>query len=86
MSQRVGVRELRQKLAEYIESSVPIEVVRHGHTVGFFIPVPRRPGQSEREALLAAGRRMDAELARLGVTEDELLADFSRWRKAKRGK
>lgn len=86
MSQRVGVRELRQKLAEYIESAVPIEVMRHGQTVGFFIPVPRRPGQGEREALLAAGQRMDEELARLGVTEDELLADFSRWRKNRRGK
>ena len=53
---------------------------------GFFIPVPRRPGQGEREALLAAGRRMDEELARLGLTEDELLANFRRWRKTRRGK
>jgi hypothetical protein len=34
------------------------------------------PGRSEREALLAAGRRMDAELARLGLTEDELDANI----------
>lgn len=86
MTERVGVRELRQKLAEYLESGEPIEVMRHGQTVGFFIPVPRRPGQSEREALLAAGRRMDAELARLGLTEDELAADFRRRRKARGGK
>jgi antitoxin (DNA-binding transcriptional repressor) of toxin-antitoxin stability system len=86
VTERVGVRELRQKLAEYLESGEPIEVMRHGQTVGFFIPVPRRPGQSEREALLAAGRRMDAELARLGLTEDELAADFRRRRKARGGK
>ena len=48
--------------------------------------VPRRPGQGEREALLAAGRRLDAELARLGLTEEELLADFKRWRKIRRSK
>jgi antitoxin (DNA-binding transcriptional repressor) of toxin-antitoxin stability system len=86
MSERIGVRELRQKLAEYLETGEPIEVTRHGQTVGFFIPVPRRPGQGEREALLAAGRRMDEELARLGLTEDELLVNFRRWRKTRRGK
>jgi antitoxin (DNA-binding transcriptional repressor) of toxin-antitoxin stability system len=86
VTERVGVRELRQKLTEYLESGEPIEVMRHGQTVGFFFPVPRRPGQSEREALVAAGRRMDAEFARLGLTEDELLADFRRRRKARGGK
>ncbi len=86
MGVRIGIRELRDKLASYMESSVPIEVTRHGQTVGFYIPVPRRPGQAEREALLEAGRRMQAELARLGVTEEELVADFKRWRKARRAK
>lgn len=80
MGLRVGMRELRDKLAEYLESSVPIEVTRHGQTIGFYIPVPKRPTQSERDALLEAGRRMQAELTRLGITEDELAADFKAWR------
>jgi antitoxin (DNA-binding transcriptional repressor) of toxin-antitoxin stability system len=83
MGVRIGIRELRDKLASYMESTVPIEVTRHGQTIGFYIPVPKRPGQAEREALLEAGRRMQAELARLGVTEEELVADFKRWRKAR---
>jgi antitoxin (DNA-binding transcriptional repressor) of toxin-antitoxin stability system len=86
MGIRIGIRELRDKLASYMESTVPIEVTRHGQTVGFYIPVPKRPGQAEREALLEAGRRMQAELARLGVTEEELVADFKRWRKARPAK
>ena len=86
MGVRIGIRELRDKLASYMESTVPIEVTRHGQTVGFYIPVPRRPGQAEREALLEAGRRMRVELARLGLTEEELVADFKRWRKARRAK
>ncbi len=57
MSLRVGVRELRDKLAEYLEASMPIEVTRHGQTIGFYIPVPKKPSQSERDALLEAGRR-----------------------------
>ncbi len=45
MTQRVGVRELREKLSSFLESSEPIEVTRHGQTIGFFIPVPKLPGQ-----------------------------------------
>jgi len=81
MSLRIGMRELRAKLAEYLESSTPIEVTRHGQTVGFYIPVPKHPNQSERAALIEAGRRMQEEMIRLGITEDELSLDFKAWRK-----
>lgn len=81
MSLRIGMRELREKLAEYLESSYPIEVTRHGKTIGFYIPVPRRQNQSERDAMLEAGRRMQEELARLGITEEELSGDFRNWRR-----
>lgn len=85
MSLRIGMRELREKLAEYLESTVPIEVTRHGQTIGFYIPVPKRPSQSERDALLEAGRRMQEEMTRLGITEEELAADFKTWRKGRDG-
>jgi antitoxin (DNA-binding transcriptional repressor) of toxin-antitoxin stability system len=75
------MRELREKLSEYLESSVPIEVTRHGQSIGFYIPVPKRLTQSERDALLEAGSRMREEMARLGITEDELTSDFKTWRK-----
>lgn len=81
MSLRIGMRELREKLAEYLESTYPIEVTRHGKTIGFYIPVPRRQNQSERDAMLEAGRRMQEELARLGITEEELSGDFRNWRR-----
>lgn len=80
MTQRVGVRELREKLSTFLESSVPIEITRHGQTIGFFIPIPKRPGQAEREALLEAGKRLDEELFRLGLKEDQLLEEFKAWR------
>jgi antitoxin (DNA-binding transcriptional repressor) of toxin-antitoxin stability system len=81
MTQRVGVRELREKLSLFLESSTPIEVTRHGQTIGFFIPVPKRPSQLEREALLEAGRRLDEELVRLGLKEDELMEEFKDWKR-----
>jgi antitoxin (DNA-binding transcriptional repressor) of toxin-antitoxin stability system len=80
MTQRIGVRELREKLSSFLDSSEPIEVTRHGQTIGFFIPILRRPGQAEREALREAGKRMDEELIRLGLKEDELLEEFKQWR------
>jgi len=81
MTQRIGVRELREKLSTFLESSEPLEVTRHGQTIGFFIPIPRRPGQAERDALLEAGKRLDEELIRLGLKEDELLNEFKQWRR-----
>ena len=81
MSLRIGMLELRAKLAEYLESSTPIEVTRLGQTIGLYIPVPKPPNQSERAALIEAGRRMQLEMTRLGITEDELPLDFKAWRK-----
>lgn len=34
---KVGIREFRADLAEYIAASTPVAVTRHGQTVGFFI-------------------------------------------------
>ena len=35
MGVRIGIREPGQKVASYMESTVPIEVTRHGQTVGW---------------------------------------------------
>jgi len=47
-------------------------VTRHEQTIGFFIPIQKKPGQAQREALLEAEKRMDDELIRLGLKEDDL--------------
>lgn len=52
---------------------------RSGHTGDRAV----RPGQAEREALLEAGHRMQAELDRLGLTEEDLFTDFKSWRKVR---
>ncbi len=81
MAARVGIRELRAKLASHLESATPIEVTRHGRTIGLYVPLPEQGGLDDRERLLQAGRLMQAELERLGLTEEELSADFKAWRK-----
>lgn len=45
-----------------------------------YVPLPQQGELSDRERLLEAGRLMQAELERLGLSEDELSADFRAWR------
>ncbi len=81
----VGIRDFRENLATYLlESDAPVAITRHGDTIGYFIPARRKRSEAERTALKEAAAQLDALLAAKGVTEDELVADFKRWRKAKR--
>lgn len=55
-----------------------------GKTFGYVIPARRKRTDAERAALREAAARMDEVLSAMGVTEDELAADFKRFRAAKR--
>lgn len=77
---RIGIRELRARLASVLETSTPIEITRHGEPIGFYVPLPRHAGPQQRAQLLEAGRAMQAELLRHGLSEEDLLADFKSWR------
>ncbi len=78
---KVGIREFRSDLAEYIASSKPVAVTRHGQTVGYFIPTQ---GQVEADiaALKKASKILDKLLAAQGVEVDLVVTEF----KAARGK
>lgn len=83
--ERVGIREFRQNIAKYVlESDAPIVLTRHGDEVGYFIPLRRKKlTELELEELRKAGEEVQKMLAAAGVTEDEILADFERLRKAR---
>lgn len=70
----VGVREMRSDLSHHIAGDDIIAIERHGHLLGFYIPV-RRASDAEQEELF---RRADEAFARLrkesGMSEDELAA------------
>lgn len=72
---KVGIREFRSDLAEYIVSSTPVAVTRHGHTVGYFIPTH---GQIEAdiEALKKASKTLDKLLEAKSVDIEAVIADF----------
>jgi PHD/YefM family antitoxin component YafN of YafNO toxin-antitoxin module len=82
---RVGIREFREKLASYLlESDKPLAITRHGDTVGYYLPARRKRSEAERSALRQAAARLQEMLAAEGLTEDEMIADFKRWRAGRR--
>jgi len=78
---RVGIREFREKLAEYLlESDAPVAITRHGDTVGYYIPARRKRTDAERAAFKDAVDRLQKSLSAKGLSEDEILEDFKAWR------
>jgi hypothetical protein len=72
---KVGIREFRAGLAEYIASDKPVAVTRHGQTVGYFIPTH---GQTDADmvALKQAWAELDRLLAAKAVDVEELASEF----------
>jgi antitoxin (DNA-binding transcriptional repressor) of toxin-antitoxin stability system len=77
-TQKVGIREFRAGLAEYIASDVPIAVTRHGHTVGFFIPA-RADRTADIAALKAASAKLDQMLDLSQSDLDVIVEEFDSW-------
>lgn len=80
MAVSAGVREFRQGLSDFIDQSEPVTVTRHGQTVGLFIPVhPDR--KAAVVAYAEAAEKANALLIELGMTEDDVVAEFDKLRK-----
>ena len=73
---KVGMREFRTHLQQYVLTSSPVAITRHGETVGYYIPTKTHAKESDINGLKQAATRLDMLLAEYGVTEEELFADF----------
>jgi PHD/YefM family antitoxin component YafN of YafNO toxin-antitoxin module len=79
------MREFRDKLATYLlESDAPVAITRHGDTVGYYIPARRKRTDAERASLQEASARWRQILTAEGVSEEDAVEDFKRWRADKR--
>lgn len=78
---KVGIREFRSGLADFVDSDAPVAVTRHGQTVGYFIPV-KQDRAAETAALRAAGEKLDELLQVTEAEVDEMVEDFKQRRKA----
>jgi PHD/YefM family antitoxin component YafN of YafNO toxin-antitoxin module len=82
---KVGIREFREKLSTYLlETDDTVAITRHGDTVGYYIPARRKRSETEKAALKEVASRLQQEMAAAGVTEDEIIQDFKRWRRSDR--
>ena|SRR6202035_965341 len=83
---RVGIREFREKLAGYLESDQPLAIMRHGETLGFYIPAQKRSRTAQLEAMRAAAKDLDEMIASWGAKEEELMDDYRQIRRSAREK
>ena len=82
---KVGIREFRADLAEYIAANTPVAITRHGQTVGYFIPTQ---GQVEADvaALKKASKSLEKLLEQHSVDTEAVVADFKVARRASAAK
>ena len=85
-SAKVGIREFRENLASYLESTRPVAITRHGATIGIYVPTKPKPGHADLEALRIAGDKMQKLLAAAGTNEDEIVSDFRKLRRERRSR
>lgn len=81
---KVGIREFRENLSNYLESKTPVAITRHGLTIGIYLPTRPKPSQADLDALRVAGEKLDAMIVAAGTNEEELMNDFKTLRKQSR--
>lgn len=73
---KVGMREFRAHLQQYILTSSPVAITRHGETVGYYIPTKSHAENSDINALKQAAMKLDNLLSEYGISEKELFSEF----------
>jgi hypothetical protein len=83
---KIGIRQFREKLAGYLESGTALAIMRHGETLGYYIPAQKRSRKAELEAMRAAAKDLDEMIASWGASEDELMEEYKAIRRTSREK
>jgi len=79
---KVGIREFREHLQQYLTTTSPVAVTRHGETIGFYIPARHQhPDKLQLATLKQAAEDLERLLDKHKLTEDELFAEFRTLRK-----
>lgn len=79
---KVGMREFRAHLPQYLMTSLPVAITRHGETIGFYIPTKHHHDKAELESLKQAVLKLEKLLLSNGITEEELFSEFRALRNA----
>ncbi len=80
---KVGIREFRAALADFIDADAPVAVTRHGQTVGYFIPT-KSDRHAEAAALKTAAAKLDALLDLDEAHVDAAVEELKQLRRSKK--
>jgi len=89
---QVDVREFRENLDHFLESSGAVRVTRDGEIIGVYTPLPQRkkliPQEAEERSLELAKLQEEllGQLEKAGVTEEDLLHDIEDLERRKRAR
>ena len=72
---KVGIREFRAGIAEFVASNTPVAVTRHGQTIGYFIPTHGH-AEADIASLKKASKALDRLLAAKRIDVDAVVAEF----------
>ena len=80
------IREFRDRATGMLRSKDPVLVTRRGRLAGVFFPCPQAtlPLEMKRELFSMLSQVIARQIRRRGLSEEEVLADFERWRKERR--
>jgi len=81
------VREFRDKATSYFREEEPILVTRHGKVTGLYLPIEHAenfPLELRKDLLVRIGESISRSLAKKGISEEKLLADFDTFKKTRR--
>ncbi len=56
---RVSIAKLRSNLANYLNSPQPIAIVRHGQTIGYYVPASVDESEIEQKSLKQAVSKLE---------------------------
>jgi len=81
-----SVREFRDRATELLRSQDPVLVTRRGRVAGIYFPWRNAslPVDLRRELFMMLSSDIARQLKKKRVTEDEVLEDFTEWRKERR--
>ena len=83
---KVGMREFRAHLPQYLMTAMPVAITRHGETIGFYIPTRHPHNEADIDALKQAALKLEKLLLSNDITEEELFTDFRALREEKKPK
>ena len=71
--QHAGIREFRDHATRYLAGGEVVAVQRHGHTIGFYVPVQAKRDEAARQAMARLGAAVERLMEETGLNEEELV-------------